>query len=134
MKKFYFWNDISGLEFGAHEGKTPLAAYESLLVDAGYFKDSNEFKRFTDDFLENNDIKFREVEDNYFISIDKAEPGDSIQIFGGFEYAELEHAKEAVADLKSDPENEHSFRIYKGYITTFDDNDDPLKARVLEII
>lgn len=134
MGKFYFWNDTSGLEFGLYEGKTPLAAYESLLEDAGYPKDCEEFKKFTEDFLENDDIRCKEVEERYYISIDNAEESDTIDVFDGFEHRTLEDAKQVIHDLKSDPENEYTYRIYKGHVTSYDKNEAIFKAYVLEVL
>ena len=138
MKKFYFWNDISGLELGVYEGKDAFEAYSNLLIDAGYNTSdpahTKAYQHFLDANFEERGIQYQEVEERYFISIDNVEVNDTIEVFDGFEHRTLEDAKQVIHDLKSDPENEYTYRIYKGHVTSYDKNEAALKAYVLQVL
>lgn len=134
VNRYFFWNEKSGLKLGIYEGKDVFEAYRNLLVDAGYEIGNQDHERFYLEFINGNDVACKEVEERYFISIDNVEETHTIEVFGGFEHETIENAQKVIKDLKSDPKNEYKYRIYKGYVTSFDENDAVLKAYVLEVL
>lgn len=135
MNRYFFWNEKSGLELGLYEGKDVFEAYRHLLIDAGYEVNSKEHEAFYLEFInDGSNINCKEAEERYYISIDNVEETDTIEVFDGFEHQTLENAQQVIKDLKSDPENEYTYRIYKGYVTSFDENEAALKAYVIEVL